>query len=544
MQQDSSISAVPSNASTHTSTSKKASGQRKGSKAQGNRLAKEVHDRRRNAVKESTLTRARYDKLSLQWQEKLVDVVSEAVLKQAANYLTPEDFDSIMEERTASDMCGYPICNNKKQKLDKRFHISLARRKIYDITEQGGYCSKQCMAASKFYRHQLSEEPLYMRDRSKPTDIMLMPLEKANPTSDTLESSLLAGKLDKLDNQQSASEKELMSWYRGSLLAKMNIPSGIAQSNPLQIIEHDSRYIGEDLSKALGELQFADIEGFEPDIDAKKIKRSIKQIKKLSAANTKTMRGPNEAQRKKETGAKKPSSASNDEVLKLNISLKEKDLDNDEPLAGFSSSSESNKDDLDDDSSINTPADNGCFMNLFSEELSGYGDTINSGNAPPLSLFGRMWTLIDRIATKKTIKYLADLKLTEEGSGQLLDAAEYYSSPGDHSMAMRQNLFSDGITAEIDRIRAKLHIDRNLRHEIQMLVSTLELGSKMVVFKKAEQQLLSIVLLLTLARSMASLGKTIEGDYKAAQELDYVLSELGTDRGSMSMVARRFHEPY
>ncbi|KAJ1788905.1 hypothetical protein LPJ59_005449, partial [Coemansia sp. RSA 2399] len=473
--------------------------------------------------------------------EKLESTVSDSVLKQAAKYITPEDYDSIVEERAADGMCGYPVCGRTKQKLDQRFSISLARRKIYDITEQGSYCSRECMAASKFYRHQLTDEPLYMRDQSKSVDIVLMSVDGGGEKTEDIDSAVHSIR----SAGETSEERDHMAWYKKTLIAKMNIPDDVAKSNPLRIIEHESNGTIEDISDMMGRLQFADIEGFEPEFDVKSIKRSIKKIKGITSTP---------APKRNSDRVRKALDESDAEVLKVRIGPEDDDLNTAGSLpstpAGETSASEfenyDDDDDDDDDSTgiLGSGADKGYFMDLFSSEIASYGGAISNSSTPPLSLFGRMWTLVDRIATSQTIKYLDDLKKSESNSKMALNVAEYYYSPGDTSMMMRQNLFSDNTTVELDKIRAKLRIARDLRRELRALVSTLELSSKMVVFKKPEQQLLGIVLLLALARSIDSLRVELEAGNEAARELDRIMDELGTDRGSMNMVSRRFHEPY
>ncbi|KAJ1667929.1 hypothetical protein EV178_000863 [Coemansia sp. RSA 1646] len=494
-------------------------------------------------IKDSALTRTRYQTLSLQWQDKLANTVGDSVLKQAANYITPDDYDSIVEERAADGLCGYPICGRNKQKLEQRFSISLAHRKIYDITEQGSYCSRECMASSRLYRHQLTDEPLYMRDQSKQVDIVLMAMDRSDEKAKGVDSAIQKSTQHASAAGGTTEENDAMAWYKKTLIAKMNIPENIAKSNPLKIVEHESKSTVEDISDVMSRLQFADIEGFEPEFDVKSIKKSIKKIKKTALTP---------AVKKSRDHTKSDAVESDGEILKVSIGPKDGNPNTPGFLpstsAGETSASEFEKDDDDDDdddsSVLGAASDNGYFMDLFSSEIASYGGAISSSTAPPLSLFGRMWTLIDRIATNQTIKYLGDLKKCESDSGMSLNISEYYSSPGDTSMMMRQNLFSDNTIIELDKVRAKLRIARDLRHELRTLVSTLELSSKMVVFKKPEQQLLGIVLLLALARSIDSLRKQLEAGSEAARELDRIMDGLGTDRGSMNMVSRRFHEPY
>ncbi|KAJ2737778.1 hypothetical protein GGI20_006379, partial [Coemansia sp. BCRC 34301] len=187
----------------------------------------------------------------------------------------------------------------------------------------------------------------------------------------------------------------------------------------------------------------------------------------------------------------------------------------------------------DSDSPTNGPTDSGYFAKLFDVESS------HSGSRPALSMFGRMWILADRIVTEKTLKYLHDLK--KSGAG--LNMIEYYIAPGDQAMAIRHDLLVGAVTRELDTVRNKLQLQAPLRRELQLLVSTLELGSNMAVFSKPETRILCITFALALVRAVDP-PHPLNDPKSALPDLDQVLCELGTDRASLSMVSRRFHEPY
>ncbi|KAJ2739058.1 hypothetical protein GGI20_006173, partial [Coemansia sp. BCRC 34301] len=242
--------------------------------------AREARAKRRAAVRDSVRTKARYDSLVLRWQEKLLGPeASELLLRQAAQYLTPEDFDSVIMERTSGGLCGYPLCANPTRKLKQRYHISIRQRKVFDMEEHASYCSNRCMVGSRFYKQQLSEDPVYMRSREESLDIEVLPLsigDSQNSVSHTASSSATSAEAIH------ASDKSLINWYRDSLMAKMNIPRRVADANPLLIVEHSSvTAVDHDLSAAVGKLQFADIEGFEPEADVSRIKKAVSFASKL-----------------------------------------------------------------------------------------------------------------------------------------------------------------------------------------------------------------------------------------------------------------------
>ncbi|KAJ1891051.1 hypothetical protein LPJ66_007137 [Kickxella alabastrina] len=511
------------------------------------RLSKDAQSRKLKVIKESVRTKAQYENLTLRWQEKLLDPTSEAQLKQASRYLTPDDFESVIEERTSDNLCGYPLCGNKPRKSVQRYHISLAKRKVYDQEELRSYCSDRCMVGSRFYKQQLSEEPIYMRDRSSKVDIEVMPLN--------LEELVPKAAVARIVKDAGAAnvDKSLIDWYRESLLAKMRITKAVADANPLQIIEHESGPAIFDIDERLGKMQFADIDGFAPEADSVRIKKDIERVRRLEkeAAAAAKLKAEARAARADKTDGK------GDDSEVLVIVPKDRDVDPQKILQPFDSASE---DDYDDDEDEDEDDHNDNFGGLDfkvatvapSKDKGHFSSVFGNGNgkgAPPLSLFGRMWTLVDCISTEMTQKYLHDLKLAyADGEPQRINATEYFISPGDQSMSMRHNILLNGIMSQLDIIGSKVGIKRFPRNEVRVLVSTLELGSSMAVFKRPEAQLLCISFIFALASSMDDLGDLVlpggSGDVAALRALDEMLEDLGTDASSLRMISRRFCEPY
>ncbi|KAJ2859313.1 hypothetical protein FB639_005798, partial [Coemansia asiatica] len=237
-------------------------------------LSKEAKTRRRSMVKESLRNRAQYENLSLRWQEKLYAPVTEEKLKQAARYITPENYDSVLEERESANLCGYPLCDKPSRSTLQRFHISLSKRKMFDQEELRSFCSNRCMVGSRLFKHQLSEEPLYMRGREFKIDIVALPLgQDGEDMADALQRATVS--------DESENKEGLAGWYRESLIAKMNIPKQVSESNTLSIVEHESVPATFDIAEELGELQFADIEGFAPEADAARIKKNVGRINRI-----------------------------------------------------------------------------------------------------------------------------------------------------------------------------------------------------------------------------------------------------------------------
>lgn len=73
-------------------------------------------------------------------------------------------YDDIIEERSISVLCGYPLCDKTLTDIPKQqFIISRAQNKVFDITERKKYCSNECYRASVYLREQILTTPLWVR---------------------------------------------------------------------------------------------------------------------------------------------------------------------------------------------------------------------------------------------------------------------------------------------------------------------------------------------------------------------------------------------
>ncbi|KAJ2708265.1 hypothetical protein FB645_000111 [Coemansia sp. IMI 203386] len=521
--------------------------------AKSTALSKEAKGRRRSMVKESLRNRAQYDSLSLRWQEKLYQTVSETTLEQAARYITPENYDSILEERESASLCGYPLCEKPPRTDLQRFHISLSKRKMFDQEELRSYCSNRCMVGSRLYKHQLSEEPLYMRGREFKIDIVVLSLGSDDED--------LAGAMSKATVADNGGDTKLAGWYRESLIAKMNVPKEVSESSPLKIVEHESVPATFDVAQELGEVQFADIEGFAPEADTVRIKKNVGKVNKLVARKERlaapavpkeavkeknrqviTAKRVSLARDKDKNIAGKNNSSANDDEGVLKIVAEGIDIDPHRVLqpSYVSSSSEHEDSCTDDDSDHNDTyskdkSDKGLFSSIFGAR---------SSVGMSLTQFGRTWMLMDRVSTENTQQYLRDLKTSMSSGGHCtLDETAYFVSPGDPTMATRHSIILDGVIGELNGIAGRLDLGLLVRQEIGTLVSTLDLQSNMAVFNKREYQALCLLFILALSQSMEELKGQLERK-ETQLELEKISGEIGTDAVSLRMISQRLCEPY
>ncbi|KAI1280538.1 putative RNA polymerase II subunit B1 CTD phosphatase RPAP2 [Halotydeus destructor] len=143
-------------------------------------IAEELPPRRaRKMVKQEELERARKARIaSFQRQKELrSDVVKllellmegaigEQLLLEKSLFLSKSCYDDLATERSLTQLCGYPICGKALPKHipKQQYKIDIRSNKVYDITERKQFCSNLCFKASSFFKEQLEEQPLWLRD--------------------------------------------------------------------------------------------------------------------------------------------------------------------------------------------------------------------------------------------------------------------------------------------------------------------------------------------------------------------------------------------
>uniref|UniRef100_A0A7E5A0X7 RNA polymerase II subunit B1 CTD phosphatase RPAP2 homolog n=1 Tax=Panagrellus redivivus TaxID=6233 RepID=A0A7E5A0X7_PANRE len=94
----------------------------------------------------------------------LTETVTEAELKEVLSSLDTNSWDSVVEERFLSGVCGWPLCGHAITvgKL-RQFKFDRHQGKVYqNYSAKEKFCSLRCMDFSDFLRPQLSEVPLYL----------------------------------------------------------------------------------------------------------------------------------------------------------------------------------------------------------------------------------------------------------------------------------------------------------------------------------------------------------------------------------------------
>ncbi|KAG0379100.1 RNA polymerase II associated protein 2 [Mortierella sp. AD032] len=138
-------------------------------------------NRKQQLIQQNIELRKKFETMVLQWQEVLLDPVTEETLGEAANRIKQSHYREIIEERNIAKLCGYPLCARLPRDIKGKFRISLQERKVFDISVLRQYCSSTCLTASRWLESQLTEDPLYLRDtdpeRLKVAQVSIIPLD-------------------------------------------------------------------------------------------------------------------------------------------------------------------------------------------------------------------------------------------------------------------------------------------------------------------------------------------------------------------------------
>lgn len=136
---------------------------------------------RRNAYKQSAAKIIESKSKVFELQKKLFfSAVSVEVLLSACRDLTPGDYDVVVIERNSEDLCGFPLCGRCLKEARRKIpHLKL-REKVYGISNEGNFCSSECLLKSEHLKGQLCEEPLYLRPSRRGPDIFLLGEKRDN----------------------------------------------------------------------------------------------------------------------------------------------------------------------------------------------------------------------------------------------------------------------------------------------------------------------------------------------------------------------------
>ncbi|CAG8694724.1 339_t:CDS:2 [Cetraspora pellucida] len=437
--------------------------------------------KKQHLLKQSLETRQSFELLSLEWQEKLYETVSLDLLRDSAKYLLPHHYEEIIEERNASKLCGYPICSKPQQLIQGQYRISYHARKIYDISKLKSYCSTSCFVSSKFFSVQLSDEPLYLRNLQNWKSVDVIPLG-VNP-SDLIKQDLSKNDIIHPDlNQRTDYIKNLMA----------DLPPA-----PVELIikEKEDHELSTPLAPSPNQQDtYNVVEGFHLN------SQNVKNLKNESTHSS------------------------------IDSDTKHLDFQNDEneSIQSFADSDTKHLDIQNDkivdkiiDENVDKVVDEYLDKNVdenVDENVEGSTQSTNSVTKKTLpqkkivkkkkkavlqmSLFGKIWTALDRMTTPRTRKHFQgvnSLTLNNDDSSPLCDDV----------MIMRLQIFTEKIMQCFNLLKKQLHITANIESELIELTSTFTFDNSSVMLTDLENHILCMVFIYTLSIDIPELYENI-----------------------------------
>ncbi|CAB4406510.1 unnamed protein product [Rhizophagus irregularis] len=469
-------------------------------------------------VRQNLENRKKFDQLCLVWQEKLFETIDIDVLRESAKYLSPQHYFEIVEERNADNLCGYPICNNNRQKIQGQFRISNRSRKIYDITELKCYCSTICFTSSKFFATQLSEEPVYMRNLENWKSVNVIPL--GVDIREIIKNENSSGKSRNKEDSRSNYVKEMLA----------NLPPA---PPGLTIKEKDDNEIEvPSVPTSTNDTNAHDaIEGFRIDFQKLSISDSNDSNNKpttLVLSKEKQATKDDDIPKTDEEAYEMAMSLANSMFRNGKFHYKDNEENENDPvdLLSKSTSVRTNdsvkknkklvkqlqptsiefKDPLDDYSSKSSrPAnDINASLQLPREKEAHKKKRI----VLQMSLFGKIWTALDRMSTPNTRQYFKSINNGQFKKGND-SAMRRIPITDDENMLMRIQIFSEKIIECFHILRKPLSITTSIERELIDLMCTFTFDTATVVLNDLENNVLCMVFLYALSMDIPELHRNI-----------------------------------
>ncbi|KND04779.1 uncharacterized protein SPPG_00483 [Spizellomyces punctatus DAOM BR117] len=484
-----------------------------GPRAARPRKKKELTDRQKSIAK-SAATRAEWDKRVFEWQQRLFDgAVDLDLLVEAAKYLTPTDYTDIVTERVSDKTCGYPLCDQAVADIKGRYRISRAEQKVYDVTELKRFCSSTCFAASQFFKAQLVEEPVYMRNFES------MPPVEVIPTGYTL-SEFRQQRVSK-SAPSTTSPKTLRTNYVHTLLQRlpnMSAPTIVVKEKTIEPPTPPTP------PADIGPQHDA-IEGFHVQFRKdKKGRPSTMVLKERLDGSSITPEPINDTQH---IESQTNEQSLGDGITHLENKLQDLVLtDHDIPIASPNGPPRHH--------TKGPAAPHRPPTRIFSSETVIESPLLSPPHSPlgpdtteqtpqiwlhpkpigkmvSLSLFGNVWTLLGRMVTDRTRGWVRG-----ESWGPVVE---------DERMTIRKGIFMEKMLATYALFRREYHITVPITDDLSGLVDTLYLSETMAVPSHAEQWVLTIIFIKVLSRRLVLLAQEVENKWKDMLEPSGVSEE-------------------
>ncbi|KAI8142383.1 Rtr1/RPAP2 family-domain-containing protein [Fennellomyces sp. T-0311] len=473
---------------------------------QAKKSTKATLSAKQKLIKTSAEQRLQSQELAFSWQEKLFSKpkVSSQLLRQAAAILQPQTYDEVVEERSVQDWCGYPVCDRQPQKNQPRYRISLSQRKVFDQSELALYCSDDCLQKSKYFRMQLSEEPVWFRDlHVQPSIQIVLP-------SQNLKKVL---QKEKDDSRMQKSGHQIRQDYVQRLLE--NIPilptTGTSANTTASDTNHDIRIV-ENSSQTVDVPQagvFDSIEGYRIQMRRKSKDSPTTLILQQDIIEEAKPVSPTTVD--SETVVFDDEEALLENAMETMMMLKDLHADREEQVQA----PEVKQHPPSSSSAVRTPATQAPTAQPTSNpkptshtkkativipDIPKPSSKKKRRQVPEMSLFGKIWTMTDRLTTKATRKYFEELRQQSRVDMRELLREEGDSTSRDEASLMRGQIFSERILETYSLVRAQMGLRDTLESDILDLIQTFRFAdASMVVLNSAEAYMMTLVLFKALA---------------------------------------------
>ncbi|MBA0682728.1 hypothetical protein Goari_024422, partial [Gossypium aridum] len=94
----------------------------------------------------------------------------EKQLISSGSLISRSDYEDVVTERSISNTCGYPLCQNplpSEPRRRGRYRISLKEHRVYDLQETSRFCSADCLINSRAFAGSLQEERCSVLNHAK-----------------------------------------------------------------------------------------------------------------------------------------------------------------------------------------------------------------------------------------------------------------------------------------------------------------------------------------------------------------------------------------
>ena len=138
----------------------------------------------------------------------LTEKVSQQMLVKLLMQIKAEQYNDVIEDRSAENICGLPTCGNELPQTKKQ-KFGIVNNRVYDLDERKKFCSSKCFSVSNLLKKQIPDAPLWARRQCKP---IVYPGEEASV--DHGEEVVFRHRLEKKDIEELVEEESDFEFYR------------------------------------------------------------------------------------------------------------------------------------------------------------------------------------------------------------------------------------------------------------------------------------------------------------------------------------------